>query len=71
MQLAEVKTEEKDIETLAAEARVKRQQECLNEINKVLEQYRCQMGIQVAVGDKVLALNTVLNLPVQISVVSL
>lgn len=60
----------KDVEKLAEEAKVKRQTECSEKINKILEEERCQFTIFARVGDLIIPLDQILNLPVVLNVTS-
>lgn len=59
-----------DFEAKAAEARDKRVNSCVGEVNAVLEKHRCQFLIVVQIGDQSKPLDQVLGLPAQMMVVS-
>lgn len=60
----------KDIETLAQEAKMKRQTDCSDEINKTLAQFNCQFIVTCQVGEQAVPLSQLLNLPTSLNVIS-
>ncbi len=68
--LKAVPTNGHDIEKLAAEAKVKRQSECTEAINKVLSDHNCQLVVLVQTGNVAIQLERVLALPAMIQAIS-
>jgi hypothetical protein len=57
-----------DIEELAAKARLAREEKCKEEITRILEEYKCELGVFVQVGEQIVPLAQVLSLPLQMLV---
>lgn len=60
----------KDIETLAAEAKLKRETTCAAEINALLEKHKCQFTILAQFNGSTLPLDQVIKLPLAFNVIS-
>lgn len=63
-------TNGQDIEALALRAKLKRQTDCSDAINKVLKDHNCELMMLVQVGEVAKPLNEVLGLPMILNVVA-
>ncbi len=52
-----------NIEQLAAEAKAKRESQCGEEVNKVLEKHNCKFLVAVKVGETAVPLDQILAFP--------
>ena len=59
-----------NIETLAAQAKLKRQTQCSEAINKILVEHKCELRIFVQIGECAVLLDQVVNLPISVNVVA-
>lgn len=59
-----------NVEHLTPQARIKRQTDCSEAINKVLADHNCELQVFVQVGDVARPINEVLGLPMLLNAVA-
>lgn len=59
-----------DIEVLAAQARQKRQEDCGQEINMILEKYKCNLAVFLKFGEDAVPVERVIAVPIMTTCVS-
>lgn len=64
------KPEVVDFEKKAEEAKLKRVENCMAEVNAVLEKHRCDVQCVVEIGGQLVPLSAILNFPNKVQIVS-
>jgi uncharacterized protein YejL (UPF0352 family) len=59
-----------DFEAKAAEAKAKRVEDCMNEVNVVLEKYKCDVQCAVEIAGQIVPLTAILNFPNRVQIIS-